>query len=259
MQYQQRDIFGPGHDNIAILIDAGAKAFSALATKRLPDYHVNGDSICFPRFRYDDAGNKIDNITEWAVFEFRRTYKGLAISRDEIFEYVYGVLHDPRYRERYSINLKRGLPRIPYYSDFKAWAEWGKELIRLHTQYEDVKPWSLKRIDVAESKSKAAGVAPRAILRADQLLGIIYLNGDTKLTGVPAKAWEYKIGNQSALNCVLDQFTESAPRDATIREKFNAYKFAAHKEAVIDLLSRLTRVSVETAEILDAMNLKGDR
>ena len=75
----------------------------------------------------------------------------------------------------------------------------------------------------------------------------------TRLEGVPPEAWDYRLGNRSALDWVLEEYHETAPRDPTIRDQFNAYRFADYKEAVIDLLGRVTRVSVETTRILHAM------
>ena len=178
---------------------------------------------------------------------------GASISKDDIFHYVYGVLHDPVYRETYAINLKRELPRIPFYADVRQWADWGRRLMDLHLHYETAEPWTLKRTDVPDENARATGVAPRAILRADREHGIIVLDSETQLSGVPAEAWDYRLGNRSGLDWILDQYKEKTPRDPTIREKFNTYRFADYKEKVIDLLMRVTRVSVETMEIVAAM------
>ena len=83
--------------------------------------------------------------------------------------------------------------------------------------------------------------------------GRIALDSETTLAGVPPEAWTYKLGNRSALEWILDQYKEKKPKDPTIREKFNSYRFADHKDTVIDLLARVTRVSVETQAIVDAM------
>jgi predicted helicase len=79
------------------------------------------------------------------------------------------------------------------------------------------------------------------------------LDSETQLSGVPAKAWAYRLGNRSALEWVLDQHKEKTPKDPTIRERFDTYRFADHKEKVVDLLMRVTRVSVETVAITEAM------
>jgi predicted helicase len=123
----------------------------------------------------------------------------------------------------------------------------------LHIGYETVKPWKLKRVDVPDDKSKKAKLLPKPSLKADKDQGIIVLDTETQLSGVPSEAWTYLLGNRSALEWILDQYKEKTPKDPTIREKFNTYRFADHKEKVIDLLMRVTRVSVETMEIVEAM------
>ncbi len=79
------------------------------------------------------------------------------------------------------------------------------------------------------------------------------LDSETVLDGLPAEAWEYRLGNRSGLEWVLDQHKEKTPKDLTIRAKFNSYRFADHEERVADLVARVARVSVETMAIVAAM------
>jgi hypothetical protein len=109
-------------------------------------------------------------------------------------------------------------------------------------------------LDAPDEKSGKAGLAPKSILNANKDAGNIKLDSETQLTGVPPEAWTYKLGNRSAVEWILDQYKEKTPKDPTIREKFNTYRFADHKEEVIDLLTRVTRVSVETMKIVEGMN-----
>lgn len=96
-------------------------------------------------------------------------------------------------------------------------------------------------------------VKPRTKLKADKAAGVIEIDTQTQLTGVPPLAWEYKLGNRSALEWILDQYKEKKPQDATIAERFNTYKFEDYKEKVIDLLKRVCTVSVRTMEIVNRM------
>ncbi len=91
------------------------------------------------------------------------------------------------------------------------------------------------------------------MLRADPAAGSITLDSETTLRGIPPEAWTYKLGNRSAIDWVLDQYKEKKPKDPTIREKFDTYRFADYKEKVIDLLARVTTVSVETVRIVGEM------
>jgi predicted helicase len=231
------------------------------ATNHVFDYHYVGAAAAasgVPRYRYAPDGTRFDNLTEWSLEQFSSHYESgkkpeRPITKDAIFHYVYGVLHDPVYREKYAQNLKREFPRIPFYSDFWKWAEWGKKLMASHISYKTVNHWKLKRVDVPDEKSKRAGMPPKPSLKADKDAGIIVLDTETQLTGVPPEAWSYQLGNRAALEWILDQYKEKTPKDPTIRDKFNTYRFADHKEKVIDLLMRVTRVSVETMEIVEAM------
>ena len=91
------------------------------------------------------------------------------------------------------------------------------------------------------------------MLKADRDNGIDRLDSETQLSGIPKEAWDYRLGNRSGLDWILDQYKEKTPKDPTIREKFNTYRFADYKEKVVDLLARVTRVSVETVAITEAM------
>jgi predicted helicase len=176
-----------------------------------------------------------------------------AIDKQAIFHYVYGVLHDPVYRETYAQNLKREFPRIPLYPDFWHWAAWGETLIALHIGYESVEPWPLTRTDIVDEKARAAGQSPKPALKADKPAARIVLDSETTLSGIPPEAWDYKLGNRSALEWILDQYKEKKPKDPTIRAKFDTYRLKDYKDKVIDLLLRVTRVSVETQAIVNAM------
>lgn len=254
-------IFGFGdraNQAITIMGDSTGKPYFSLAIDKIPDLNfvspASGGTQTFPRYRYTKHGEKLDNITDWALNKFAQHYgKAAKITKDDIFHYVYGLLHDPVYRETYAINLKREFPRIPFYPDFRQWAEWGEQLMTMHIGYEGVEPWPLDRLDQPDEKARAAGVAPKAMLKSDHDTGTIRLDSETQLTGIPPEVWTYRLGNRSALDWILDQYKEKMPKDPTIREKFNTYRFADYKDHVIDLLSRVTRVSVETVAITEAM------
>jgi len=258
-------LFPPANKNSAICFsDIGSRTdYCVLAIDGLADLHFGAAVDAYQhvsRFRFVD-GERIDNITDWALDRFCAHYEKVkkskpSITRDAIFDYVYGILHDPIYREKYALNLKREFPRIPFYADFWRWADWGEKLMALHIGYEKVEPWPLERIDTPDEKSRKAGLAPKAMLKANKETGNIQLDSETQLTGVPPQAWTYKLGNRSALEWILDQYKEKTPKDPTIRENFNTYRFADHKEKVIDLLRRVTRVSVETMKIVEAMRVE---
>jgi predicted helicase len=253
-------MFPPEQKNSSICFsDIGFRSsFCTLAVDGPADLHFGASVDAYqqlPRYRYTPDGSRIDNITDWALEQFRAHYGKLKkpVTKDAIFHYVYAVLHDPLYREKYALNLKREFPRIPCHADFWRWAGWGEALMALHIGYETIKPWPLKRIDAKDEKAARAGLKPKPLLKADKAHGIIILDSETQLSGVPGRAWDYRLGNRSGLEWILDQYKEKTPKDPTIREKFNTYRFADHKEKVVDLLMRVARVSVETQEIVEAM------
>ncbi len=249
---------GLGSKAIGFLSVHSRNPLCCFASERPFDYGLlkngNGGTQTLPRHRYTSDGTQIDNITDWALNKFTKHYgKKAKIAKDDIFAYVYAVLHDPIYRETYAINLKREFPRIPFYAEFHQWRDWGQTLQDLHIGYESVKPWKLTRTDVEDTKATSAGLTPKPKLKANKDAGIIELDSETTLSGIPPECWDYKLGNRSGLEWILDQYKEKKPRDPTVAEKFNTYRFADYKEHVIDLLMRVSRVSVETMEITEAM------
>jgi predicted helicase len=224
--------------------------FSTQASKYMTCIDVGGrPSQCLPLHSYDKNGNRHDNITDWGLNQFRTHYQDNTITKENIFHYTYAVLHHPTYRKKYALNLKREFPRLPFYEDFYKWVTWGQQLMDLHLNYETVKKYPLKRID----KKLASNKANKPKLKADKNQGKIDLDAITTLQGIPPEAWDYKLGNRSALEWILDQYKEKKPRDKTIAEKFNTYRFADYKEPVIELLQRVCTVSVETMRIIGEM------
>ena len=113
-------------------------------------------------------------------------------------------------------------------------------------------PYPLKRIDKKQESGKPP-VSVKSILTIDKGNGAIELDSMTTLRGIPPAAWEYRLGNRSAIEWVLEYHKERKPKDPTIREKFDVYRFADFKEQVIDLLRRVCTVSVETMNIIKEM------
>ena len=264
-RYQMPQIFPHelSDNHPTINFAARHRSFYTLASNTLIDLHFVGDNQCLPLYRYTADGERVSNITEWGLRRINEHYRAEwgddfdrmypdGITAEDIFAYTYAVLHDPVYRHDYRVDLLREFPRLPLYHDFAAWAGMGRELLDLHIGFETVEPWPLERVE-ADSPSTGSGRAVKTILRADKERGLIRLDERTTLSGVPPAAWRYLLGSRSALEWVLDQYKERRPRDPTIRERFNTYRFADHKEGVIDLLQRVCTVSVETMRIVESM------
>ncbi|TAL51491.1 MAG: hypothetical protein EPN92_00545 [Chitinophagaceae bacterium] len=251
-KYQWPEIFNTKDENqfIGFHSLSGDHYLTCLATNTCLDMGFlkmgNGGTFGIP-FHSFQNGERTDNITDWGLQQFTTHYKDKKITKENIFHYTYAVLHHPVYRKKYELNLKREFPRIPLYDNFWQWAKWGEELMKLHIGYEKATPYKFER---KETDTKPE---PKAKLKAIKESGIIILDENTELHGIPKLAWEYKLGNRSALEWILDQYKEKKPSDPTIAEKFNTYKFADYKEQVIDLLKRVCTVSVETMRIVNSM------
>ena len=273
MQYQIPQVFPTGatDENRVICFpgNASSNGFQVLATDRVFSHDLLKTTQCLPLYRYTADGERVSNVTEWGRRRINEHYREEwgdyfdeaypdGITAEDIFAYTYAVLHDPVYRHDYRVDLLREFPRLPLYREFAVWARMGRELLDLHLEFETAEPYLLHRNDVgANNYSPLRGdTTPKPILRADQERGVIRLDEETTLTGVPADAWRYQLGSRSALEWVLDQYREKKPRDPTIRERFNAYRFADHKERVIDLLQRVCAVSVATVRITDALDMR---
>lgn len=226
------------------------KIFHVLVSNCLADGHLTGDSQCLPLYFYNQEGKRIDNITDWGLKQIQIHYQDETITKIDIFHYTYAVLHNPAYRTKYELNLKREFPRLPYYENFPKWVNWGKQLMEIHINYETVTPYNLTRVDIPLKDNQKT---PKPKLKADKTKDSIILDDVTTLSNIPKIAWEYMLGNRSALEWILDQYKEKKPKDPTIAEKFNTYRFADYKEQVIDLLMRVCTVSVETMKIIKEM------
>ena len=250
MQYRTPELFpcGSGEENKVICLSgtSSSKPFQALASKLTYSLDLLEKTQCLPLYRYTEDGERVCNITEWGLRQFREHYGDESNSAEDIFAYTYAVLHDPEYREKYAIDLVREFPHLPFYPDFRPWVEIGQSLLDLHIGFESVEPYALVRDDTNSEPGKPS-------LKADKDTGVIALDKRTRLTGVPTIAWQYRLGNRSALEWVLDQYKERKPKDPTIAERFNTYRFADYKERVIELLCRVCTVSVGTMELIEAM------
>ena len=159
---------------------------------------------CFP----------LSHLKDSAVEQFRAHYKDASITKEDVFHYIYGLLHHAGYRERYAGNLKRALPRIPMAPDFRAFAEAGRELARLHVGYEGVEPWPLEEVvNEGVPYSQAVVKMKLVIDKSNQDKRSVVVNGSLTLAGVPEEAFEYRLGSRSAVEWVVDQYQVKGESD----------------------------------------------
>ncbi len=238
-------------NRVIALTDLGSeKPFMTLMTASIADLHLVGagsSTQCFPFYVYDeDGGNRRENITDWALGEFRQRYADSRISKWDIFYYVYALLHHTGYREKFADNLKRELPRIPFAPDFWVFAEAGKKLAELHLNYETAEPYPLEWV-TTPGKPVSYRVEKMKFGKDNELI----YNDTLTLRGIPAAAFDYKLGNRSALGWLVDQYQVSTDKRSGITSDPNRY--SEDERYIVNLIERVTRVSLETVQIVGGL------
>ena len=223
------------------------KPFHCLMVQQIADLHLTGDSQCFPFYTYDENGrNRRENITDWALAQFRAHYGDDSIGKWDIFHYVYGLLHHPEYRERYQVNLKRDLPHLPYTPNFWEFAQAGQRLGEIHVGYEEVPGYQLTFIENREVPIDWCVEKMRLSKDKTQ----IKYNDFLTLDGIPAKAFDYRLGNRSALEWVIDQYCVKTHERSGIVNDPNRED---DEEYIVRLVGKVVTVSLETVEIVEGL------
>ena len=245
-----------------------------LMVDQIPDLMPQGGSQCFPFYTYDEDGsNRRENITDWALERFRSHYQDQTISKWDIFHYVYGMLHHPGYRSRYAQDLKRSLPRIPFAPDpqpkslphkeggtsktgFRAFAEAGRALADIHLNYESAQryelDWQATRspISYRVEKMLARGKEDSATGEYKVFRSLKY-NDTLTLHGIPERAFDYRLGNRSALEWVVDQYRVKTDKRSGITHDPNGY--SDDEKYILHLVERVITVSLRTVEIVEGL------
>ena len=224
-----------------------SKPFQALITNVTPCLDTLEKTQCFPLYTYNEDGtNRQENITAWALDQYQKHYSDTAISKLDIFNYIYAVLHHPQYRDKYAANLKRELPRIPFAPDFWAFAKAGQKMTELHVNYEKQTEYPIKWIE--EPNAKVHYRVERMILSKDKTQ-IIY-NDFLTLTGIPPKVFEYRLGNRSALEWIIDQYQVKTDKRSGITNNPNNLE---DPQYIIRLIGKVITISLKTMKIIKAL------
>ena len=199
---------------------------------------------CFPFYLYDEDGtNRRENITDWALQNFRAHYADDTITKWDIFNYTYGILHHPDYRERYAADLKRDLPHIPYAPDFWAFARAGAQLAELHVNYETQPQYPLTFV---EDATKQLDFRVERMKFSKDKTRLLY-NDFLTLEGIPAAAFGYRLGPYSALEWVVNQYRVKSERRSGIVNNPND---AERPRYIVELIGSVITVSLETVKII---------
>ncbi|MDE0635368.1 MAG: N-6 DNA methylase [Candidatus Poribacteria bacterium] len=220
----------------------------ALMVNQIPDLLPQSGSQCFPFYTYNEDGtNRQENITDWALSEFRKHYGDDSISKWDIFYYTYALLHHHKYREKYQANLKRDLPHIPFAEDFWGFANAGAQLADIHVNYESQPPdnglkyietpdmpvdWRVEKMKLSKDKTQ-----------------LVY-NDFLTIDGIPAEVFDYRLGTRSALEWVIDQYRVKVDKRSGIVNDPNR---ADAPRYIVDLIGRVISVSLQTVEIVDSL------
>ena len=222
------------------------KGFGCLTTNQIPALDLAFEKTqCFPFYTYDEDGtNRQENITDWALAEFRTHYGDDTITKWDIFHYNYGLLHHPAYREKYEMNLKRDLPHIPFAEDFWGFATAGAALADLHVNYESAPKYDGLKFIETEGMTLDWRVEKMRLSKDKTQLKY---NDFLTLDGIPSEVYDYRLGNRSALEWVVDQYRVKVDKRSGIVNDPNR---ADEPRYIVDLIHRVITVSLKTVEIV---------
>ena len=254
--------------NVVICIPSvGARqGFCSFIADTLPDLHVYSDGAqCFPLYWYEernadapmldlgmeaDAGDykRNDGISNFGLKQFRAAYGDPKIGKEDIFYYVYGLLHSTEYRSRFENDLKKELPRIPFAKDFWAFSKAGRKLADLHLNYETIEPWPVKEVSNGNYRVTKMRFPKKGIRHT-----IIY-NDTCTLSEIPDEAYEYIVNGKSAIEWIMERYAVTTDKDSGIVNDPNDWcDEQGNPRYIIDLVKRVIRVSIETMEIVKAL------
>ena len=270
MPYQNRKIFpAPDTENQAICISGtgATTVFSAHIVDVLPDLNIlPAGAQCFPRYRYeresegqqtlelaDQPLKRIDNITDMALRAFRVQYADNTISKDTIFDYVYGILHAPEYRERFADNLKKQFPRIPFAEDFRAFANAGRALAELHLGYESCEEYPLAAVFPSlqgDPDSEHYRIGERK-MRFENDKKSLMVNDHLRLEGIPPEAHEYIVNGKTPLEWFINRYQIKQDQKSGIINDPNGW-FPDPRE-LVSAFRRIVHVSMQTVAIVKSL------
>ncbi len=282
-RYQLPKLFPTSkHQNIVICVSGvGAnKDFSTLITDCIPDLQLQFNGQCFPLYWYDDSTADIadlfsapqsemdryvrrDGVTDWILSTARKQY-GSNVGKEDIFYYVYGMLHSPEYRIAFASDLKKSLPRLPLVDsadDFWAFSKAGRDLAELHLNYEKVEPYAGCRILYAPFTNRGDGLNYRVekmrFGKIDSKMpdkSVILYNAGITIEHIPLEAYDYVVNGKSAIEWIMERYAVTINKDSLIKNDPNDWAAEHNDEKyILNLLLRIITVSLGTMKIVAAL------
>lgn len=277
----------PSQETVNLVICAtgvGADSFSALMSKRVPSFDFVEKGQCFPLYLYEEAKpddglfatvgdqasglTRRDAITDEGLAHFQAAYPGQAISKEDLFYYIYGLLHSPDYRERFKNNLAKQLPRIPAvrsFADFAAFRDAGRALGHLHVNFESVEPYMVTFKEGDHRLIPEAQADPVKFYRVKKMkLGgkgktkdrttVIY-NDRITMQNIPLEAWDYVVNGKPALDWVMERQVVKTDPASGITNDANDYanETVGNPRYPLELFQRVITVSLETMRIVNGL------
>ena len=266
MVYRQPSYFPQSDSNNRMIVVPGIGAsavWSPMIVNRVPNLHFLDSGQCFPRYLWSKDGQRQDNITETALREFRTLCKNDSLTGDDIFDYVYGILHAPDYQRDFSIDLKKSLPRIPMPGDaahFEAFRDAGHALAELHLNFETGPEYPLNLL--IDGAPALPGVPDKASRRVSKMAWgkdqgkedrtrIVY-NERITLAGIPPAALRYQVAGRPALKWLIERYQIKTDKASGIQNDPNDWiAEQGDPQWLIHHIQRITHLSIESAEIID--------
>ena len=201
----------------------------------------------------DQEPDRIHNISHTALDTFRYHYNDSTITKDMIFDYVYGVLHAPSYRERFANDLSKGLPRIPFAPDFHAFAEAGNALASLHLGYETCEQYPLEIVFTGDGdpQTEHFRLGPKAMDFEDDAKTALIVNDYVKLVGIPEEAHRYVVNGRTPLEWFIDRYQIRQDSESGIVNDPNGWFAEPHE--IVAAINRIVHVSVESTRIIEGL------
>ena len=250
------------------------KAFSVLMTDMVPDVSFNDACQCFPRWKYprpadtsnitdtfqgfDPVLDRIDNISDTALHAFCTHYGIKKITKDEIFNYVYGILHAPSYREEFANDLSKMIPCIPFAPDFRAFAEAGQRLADLHLNYETCEQYPDLKVEpitpslLWEENPEHFRLGKRAMRFADKdTKTTLTINEHVCLSGIPEEAHRYIVNGRTPLEWFIDRYKIKKDTNSGILNDPNGW--FQHPRDLITAIERIVHISIESTRIIESL------
>lgn len=276
-----------GAKNLEIIVSERG----SFITRDVPDIEIMHHGQCFPLYWYeevesediaigydtlfnDDQGTltfdegtsnggktryaRRDAITDAGLKVFQAVYPEIpSITKEDIFYYVYGVLHSNEYRRRFANNLAKELPRIPLAANFLAFRDAGRKLAKLHLDYEKVKPWNVTEIgDSANPGRTVKMVYPRKVKDPETGkkvpdLTVLRVAENLTIEGIPPRAYDYVVNGKTAIGWLIDRYQVTTDKKSGIVNDPNEY--SDDPRYIVDLVEKVIRVSVETVDIMNGL------